>query len=113
MKSTSALLAKSLRQVVSRSRILLTGTPVQNALRDLWSLMDFAQPGLLGNHATFVKNVSDPIDKGSVRGANPFAVQLKKHLCEQLWDLVNPHLLRRTKESAGLLGNADAAPSQP
>ena len=59
--------------------------------QDLWALMDFAQPGLLGNHATwppqlrallrcnaalrklgaerFVKNFSEPIDKGSVRGA--------------------------------------------
>lgn len=104
MRTISSLLGKHMRSVVSRSRILLTGTPVQNALQDLWSLMDFAQPGLLGNHATFVKNVSDPIDKGSVRGANPFAVQLKKHLCEQLWDLVKPHMLRRTKESVGLIG---------
>eukprot|EP00913_Durusdinium_trenchii_P030311 g28395.t1 len=37
--------------------------------KDLWALMDFAQPGLLGNHATFVKTFSDPIDRGSVRGA--------------------------------------------
>merc|ERR1719162_2263550 len=71
--------------------------------------MDFAHPGLLGNHSTFVKNVSDPIDRGSVRGASPFAVQLKKHLCEQLWTLVQPHMLRRTKESVGLLGDAAAA----
>jgi SNF2 family DNA or RNA helicase len=112
MRNISTLLGKHLRSLRSHSRMLLTGTPVQNALQDLWSLMDFAQPGLLGNHATFVKNVSDPIDKGSVRGANPFAVQLKKHLCEQLWDLVKPHMLRRTKDSVGLLGqSAEVAPT--
>merc|ERR1712232_55306 len=107
MRNISTLLGRHLRNVRARSRILLTGTPVQNSLQDLWSLMDFAQPGLLGNHSTFVKNVSDPIDKGSVRGASPFAVQLKKHLCEQLWALVQPHMLRRTKESVGLLAKAD------
>jgi SNF2 family DNA or RNA helicase len=109
MRNISTLLGRHLRSIVSNSRVLLTGTPVQNALQDLWSLMDFAQPGLLGNHATFVKNVSDPINKGSVRGASPCAVQLKKHLCEELWELVKPHLLRRTKESVGLLGATEAS----
>lgn len=109
MRNISTLLGRHLRSLLSSSRMLLTGTPVQNALQDLWSLMDFAQPGLLGNHATFVKTVSDPIDKGSVRGASPFAVQLKKHLCEQLWSMVAPHMLRRTKESVGLIGGAVAA----
>jgi len=113
MRNISTLLGKHLRNLRSHSRMLLTGTPVQNALRDLWSLMDFAQPGLLGNHATFVKNVSDPIDKGSVRGATPFAVQLKKHLCEQLWDMVKPHMLRRTKESVGLLRELEAGVVSP
>merc|ERR1712048_1117495 len=97
MKSISTLLGKSLRKVRSNCRLLLTGTPVQNALQDLWSLMDFAQPGLLGNHGTFVKHFSDPIDKGSVRGAGPFAVALKQQLSQQLRALIRPHVLRRTK----------------
>ncbi|CAE7341034.1 CHR24 [Symbiodinium natans] len=106
MKNMSSLLAKSLRKLKSSCRILLTGTPVQNALQDLWALMDFAQPGLLGNHATFVKTFSEPIDKGSVRGAKVWAVELKKHLAEQLRALIRPHLLRRTKVNAGLTGGA-------
>jgi len=103
MKNISTLLGKSIRQVEATCRILLTGTPVQNALQDLWSLLDFAVPGLLGNHATFVKHFSEPIDRGSVRGASAFAVQLKKHLSEQLRNLINPYLLRRTKASVGLI----------
>lgn len=103
MKSIKTLLGKSLRRVTGSCRLLLTGTPVQNALGDLWSLMDFAQPGLLGNHATFVKKFSDPIDKGSVRSACPFAVELKNHLAGQLRSLISPHLLRRTKVGAGLV----------
>jgi len=103
MKNMSTLLGKVLRRLQSDCRVLLTGTPVQNALQDLWSLMDFAQPGLLGNHATFVKTFSEPIDRGSVRGAKVWAVELKKHLAEQLRNLIAPHLLRRTKVGAGLL----------
>jgi len=109
MKNISTLLGKSIRQVRSRCRFLLTGTPVQNVLGDLWALMDFAQPGLLGNHVTFVKHFSDPIERGSVRSATPFQVQLKKHLSEQLRSLINPHLLRRTKSNACLLSASDGA----
>ncbi|CAJ1352309.1 unnamed protein product [Effrenium voratum] len=96
MRTISTLLGKAMRNVKARCRILLTGTPVQNALQDLWALMDFAEPGLLG--------------KGSVRDASASAVALKKHLCatrsnvEQLWQLAKPHMLRRTKEHVGLLG---------
>jgi len=114
MKNISTLLGKSLRRLQADCRLLLTGTPVQNALQDLWALMDFAQPGLLGNHATFVKTFSDPIDRGSVRGAKVWAVELKKHLSEQLRSLISPYILRRTKVGAGLIeGEAgDAAPEQ-
>mmetsp|Transcript_86459 Transcript_86459/g.186951 ORF Transcript_86459/g.186951 Transcript_86459/m.186951 type:complete len:1456 (-) Transcript_86459:31-4398(-) len=106
MKNISTLLGKSLRRLQADCRLLLTGTPVQNALQDLWALMDFAQPGLLGNHATFVKTFSDPIDRGSVRGAKVWAVELKKHLADQMRALIGPHILRRTKVGAGLTGVA-------
>ncbi|CAE7676835.1 ercc6l [Symbiodinium microadriaticum] len=106
MRTISTLLGKAVRRLKADCRILLTGTPVQNALQDLWALMDFAQPGLLGNHATFTKRFNDPIEKGSVRDASPSAVALKKHLCEQLWELVRPHLLRRTKDRVGMMDNS-------
>merc|ERR1711957_754570 len=63
MRNISTLLGKQLRDIRSECRLLLTGTPIQNKLQDLWALMDFAQPGLLGNHATFVKEFSDKIEK--------------------------------------------------
>jgi len=107
MKNISTLLGKSLRRLQADCRILLTGTPVQNALGDLWALLDFAKPMLLGNHATFIKKFSNPIDQGSVRGATPFQVQLKKHLSGQLRQLMDPYVLRRTKKDAGLLGGSE------
>lgn len=109
MKSISTLFSKNLRRLRSGCRVLLTGTPVQNSLQDMWSLMDFAQPGLLGNHSTFVKHFSEPIERGSLREASPFAVALKKSLSSQLRELIGPHLLRRTKVSCGLLSEGPAA----
>eukprot|EP00913_Durusdinium_trenchii_P002328 g2150.t1 len=53
IKNPSCQFGRALRRINARSRILLTGTPLQNKLGDLWALMDFVQPGLLGNHATF------------------------------------------------------------
>lgn len=107
MKNISTLLGKTMRGVRASCRLLLTGTPVQNALQDLWSLMDFAQPGLLGNHTTFVKQFSDPIDRGSFGGASCYQIELKKHLAEQLRQLITPHLLRRTKVNAGLMAEEE------
>ena len=59
--------------------------------------MDFAEPGLLGNHATFERNFSEQIAKGSKRNATRFDVELKDHLARELKKLTAPHFLRRLK----------------
>mmetsp|Transcript_87643 Transcript_87643/g.173932 ORF Transcript_87643/g.173932 Transcript_87643/m.173932 type:complete len:1068 (-) Transcript_87643:145-3348(-) len=97
IKNPFCITGRELRRVVSRSRFLLTGTPLQNKLSDLWALMDFAQPGLLGNHATFERSFSEQIAKGSKRNASRFAVELKDHLARELKRLTSPHFLRRMK----------------
>lgn len=98
IKNPSSISGRDLRRIYSRSRFLLTGTPLQNKLSDLWTLMDFAQPGLLGNHATFERNFSEQIAKGSKRNATRFAVELKDHLARELKRLTAPHFLRRMKD---------------
>jgi len=103
LKNPSCVSGRALRKLESRSRFLLTGTPLQNKLGDLWALMDFSQPGLLGNHATFERNFSDQIAKGSKRNATRFAVELKDHLARELKRLTAPHFLRRMKSEVGML----------
>lgn len=46
--------AQQLRRIPARSRVALTGTPIENGLGDLWAILDFANPGLLGPRASFV-----------------------------------------------------------
>ena len=80
-KQTQAV--KSLRAL---HRIALTGTPVENRLADLYSLLDFVNPGLLGSAAAFQNRVAIPIERYGDEEAR-----------ERLRRLVSPFLLRRLK----------------
>lgn len=78
--SQTAVIAGKLR---AQHRLALTGTPIENRLLDLWSIMSFAMPGVLGNRAQFTKNFDAKGD--------PFA---RLRLAAR----VRPFLLRRTKK---------------
>lgn len=78
--------AKSVKQLQSEHRLILTGTPIENSLEDLWSLFDFLMPGLLSTHDRFVeKYIRNPTQDGG------------KDL-ETLRRKVTPFILRRMKK---------------
>ena len=58
IKNPASETAQQLRQIPSPSRIALTGTPIENGLGDLWSILDFTNPGLVGERASFVNQLS-------------------------------------------------------
>lgn len=87
IKNPAAQLSKAIVRLQSRNRMVLSGTPVQNNTFDLYTQMNFINPGLLGNREFFKTEFSQPIDK---RGDKEKSTQLKK--------LIYPFLLRRTKE---------------
>jgi hypothetical protein len=58
IKNPASETAQQLRRLEARTRVVLTGTPIENGLGDLWSLMDFTNPGLVGDRATFVAQLS-------------------------------------------------------
>ena len=68
------------------NRIILTGTPIQNHLGELWNLMQFINPGLLGSYDHFSNRFINPIDAG----VEEPRLQLRR--------LISPFLLRRTKQ---------------
>ena len=70
-----------------RHRLTLTGTPLENSLTDLWSQMNFINPGLLGSLQVFKKRFVSPIEKASDEVAS-----------EKLQKLIYPFILRRTKQ---------------
>ena len=91
IKNAGSTQAKSVKALPARTRLVLTGTPVENHLGDLWSLFDFTCPGLLGNAAEFkryVKRLSAQRDPQAYAG---------------LRRLVRPYILRRLKTDPAIV----------
>ncbi|MGP4112654.1 SNF2-related protein [Streptomyces sp. 4N509B] len=83
--------ARQLRTIPSRARVALTGTPVENDLSELWAILDWTTPGLLGRRATFRRRYAAAVEGGT----DPAAA-------ERLARLVRPFLLRRRKTDPGI-----------
>jgi len=79
-------------------RLALSGTPIQNDLRELWSIFDFVFPGRLGTLPAFETEFGVPIKRGGYSNASPMQVQLAYRCALILKDLINPYLLRRLKK---------------
>ncbi|GAA1427796.1 DEAD/DEAH box helicase [Streptomyces thermospinosisporus] len=95
VKNPSSATAKALRQIPAGARVALTGTPVENSLSELWAVLDWTTPGLLGTHARFRRRWIAPIDAERDTGeGSPTAARLA--------GLVRPFLLRRRKSDPGV-----------
>ena len=68
IKNPSSDAAQCLRRIPSRSRLALTGTPIENGLGDLWAILDFANPGLVGARSAFVSHLSRTSDGPEAAG---------------------------------------------
>ena len=86
IKNPSSLTARNLLKLNARNRIALTGTPIENTLLDIWSQMNFLNPGLLGSYSFFENQFIKPIEKSS---------NAKK--ADELRKFIDPFVLRRTK----------------
>jgi superfamily II DNA or RNA helicase len=91
VKNPSSGTAKALRTVPSPARVALTGTPVENNLSELWAILDWTTPGLLGRLGTFRSQWAMPIEADK-----------DEEVAERLAKLVRPFLLRRRKSDPGI-----------
>ncbi|TCN36659.1 SNF2 family DNA or RNA helicase [Kribbella sp. VKM Ac-2500] len=91
VKNPTSGTAKALRAVPAHARVALTGTPVENNLSELWAILDWTTPGLLGRLGTFRS-----------RWATPIEADKDEELAERLAKLVRPFLLRRKKSDPGI-----------
>lgn len=98
IKNPDADITLACKRLRTPHRLLLSGTPIQNDLRELWSLFDFIIPGRLGTLPAFEAEFSDPIKRGGYSNATPMQVQLAYRCALVLRDLINPYLLRRQKK---------------
>ncbi|MBS4024533.1 MAG: DEAD/DEAH box helicase [Clostridia bacterium] len=63
IKNSSTMASSVVKALKGQGRIALTGTPVENSLGDLWSIIDYVQPGLLGSYKQFKENFELPLQK--------------------------------------------------
>lgn len=90
VKNPYSSTAAQLRTIGAKARVALSGTPVENNLSELWAILDWTTPGLLGRLATFRTRYAQ-----AVEGGDPGAA-------ERLSALVRPFLLRRRKSDPGI-----------
>lgn len=88
IKNSSTQNALAAKKVKAFHKLVLTGTPMENSVSDLWSIMDFLMPGYLASHGIFKQNYELPISRGDREGE---LAQTKLHR------KLHPFLLRRLK----------------
>jgi SNF2 family DNA or RNA helicase len=87
VKNPDSLISKAVRLLKAKNRLVMTGTPVENNTFDLYSQMEFLNPGFLGSKEYFKDEFANPIDKFQ-----------DKDVALKLRNLLKPFLLKRTKE---------------
>jgi hypothetical protein len=95
IKNPVAQQTRAARSLRADSRLALTGTPVENRLTDLWSIIEFCNPGLLGPAEEFVERFAGPVERGD------------EDATKALRRIVRPFVLRRLKS------DPDVAPDLP
>lgn len=78
-------------------KIVLTGTPIQNNLQELWNIFDFVNPKILGSLTDFVEEFEDPIKKGGYSNASLHNIEQAYKTAVFLKSSIEPYILRRLK----------------
>ncbi|MDR2373686.1 MAG: DEAD/DEAH box helicase [Bifidobacteriaceae bacterium] len=92
IKNAGSRTAKAIRRIEAPHRIALTGTPVENRLAELWSIMDFCNPGILGGPELFRTRYAKPIERAGNQQA-----------AERLRRVTQPYVLRRLKTDKSII----------
>jgi non-specific serine/threonine protein kinase len=94
IKNSAARTTQSVRSIPAERRIAMTGTPVENRLSELWSIMEFLNPGILGSERRFRERFADPIERG---GDDEVATRLRQ--------VTGPFILRRLKTDRTIIAD--------
>jgi SNF2-related domain/SNF2 Helicase protein/Helicase conserved C-terminal domain len=95
IKNPDTKQTRTVKQLKADARIVLTGTPIENRVSDLWSIFDFINPGLLGSSKQFSSYIKSMAD----RSLNPYG---------PLRELVRPYILRRMKTDKSIIADLPA-----
>lgn len=97
IRNPNAAITIYCKELRTANRIILSGTPMQNNLVELWSLFDFIFPMRLGTLVNFRNQFEIPIRQGGYANASNLQVQTAMKCAETLKDAISPYLLQRIK----------------
>ncbi|CAI8496322.1 unnamed protein product [Hanseniaspora opuntiae] len=97
IRNANTSVAITAKKLKCANRLILSGTPIQNNLNELWSLFDFIYPGKLGTLPVFQDQFSTPINEGGYANATNLQVQTGYNCAVELKNMISPFLLRRVK----------------
>lgn len=98
LKNPNSQMTQAMQTFSCKARFALTGTAIQNSYRELYTLGDWTNPGLLGSVKEWIAEIEDPLKHGQKRGADPERVADARTRAEKLVKNVLPiFFLRRTK----------------
>lgn len=98
IKNSNSKLTKSVKNVRANHRLILSGTPIQNNVLELWSLFDFLMPGFLGSEKLFQERFAKPIAASRNSKTSSKEQEAGALALEALHKQVLPFMLRRLKE---------------
>ncbi|XP_031835821.1 DNA repair and recombination protein RAD54B [Nomia melanderi] len=99
LKNSDIKAAKILNNISCKKRILLSGTPIQNDLQEFFALIDFVNPGVLGNHYEFKQYYENPIVASQCPNATKSVLSLGTERAGELHDKTKCFILRRTQDT--------------
>ncbi|XP_059653836.1 protein CHROMATIN REMODELING 24 [Cornus florida] len=97
IKNPSTQRAKSLLEIPCGYRIIISGTPIQNNLKELWALFNFCCPDLLGDKNWFKERYENPILRGNDKNASDREKRIGSTVAKELRERIQPYFLRRLK----------------
>eukprot|EP00794_Sanderia_malayensis_P008716 gene8716-9647_t len=112
IRNPDAEITLASKQFTTPHRLILSGSPLQNNLKELWSLFDFIYPGKLGTLPVFMAEFSVPITIGGYANATDIQVQTAFKCACILRDTISPYLLRRMKKDVNASINLPAKNEQ-
>ena len=97
IKNADSQTARAARELQAHHRIALTGTPLENRLSELWSLLEFLNPGFFGSRRRFEDRLAEPARRGDNRALETIRKRIRPFILRRLKQEVAPELPPRTE----------------
>ncbi|KAK8951942.1 ATP-dependent DNA helicase DDM1 [Platanthera zijinensis] len=105
IKNPNTQRSKSLFEIPSSHRIIISGTPIQNNLKELWALFHFCCPDILGGKDEFKIKYENPVMRGNDKHASHREKHVGSTVAKELRERIKPYFLRRLKSEVFLANN--------